>query len=153
MDIKDVFHKAQKKIEEEIEKARNEGHKEALEQLLLEDKTLKLYEQTTKYKEDAYFILAQAIQQDHLIQGKKISFEHGGREYQYMKALECNRCGAEVFNVLDQDYIELYEITNYCLECALCGKRTWYKLDKVEFEEILEVNDDEESEEYELCEQ
>lgn len=158
MDIKDVFSKAQKTLTKEIEKAKEDRAKEVLEYLLLEEKILRLYEKTSEYRENAHLNLAKAIQEDRLIQGQKVKVEHG-KANKYMKEIECDRCGAELFNVLDKDYVELYKLTSYCLECALCGKRKWYRLDRVEFEEVkaveepLEMKYEMEYEEEEECEQ
>lgn len=157
MDIKDIFNKAKERLEEQIEEAKVKG--ENAEGLKLQEKIMRLYMQTRKYREDAYFILSKAIQEDALVQGQKISFECG-TENKRMANMECEVCGSEVFNILDKDYVEIYKQTCYCMECVLCGKRKWYKLDKVEFEEVKqeeeenrEVSYEIEYEEEETCEQ
>lgn len=157
-----MFYKAKKLIKLEKELAKAAGDKEKLQDLELEEKTLGLYEETEKYREEIYCILAKAIQKDGLLQGYQVRMEHGS-EQKYMKTIECEVCGAEVFNILDKDYVALYQKTSYCLECALCGKRTWYRFNKVEFKEVkvasqaenenMEVNYNMDYEEEAECEQ
>lgn len=140
MDIKDIFNKAEATIKNELEVV---ADKEIEAELRLKLKQIDLYRQTTEFKEYGYRQLIKAIEADHIIKGEKVSCTHTSKDEEHVLNIKCTECGATTFNVLDKDYIEIYEKYSYCLECAMCGKRKWYKLDNVVFEEVRKTEDEE----------
>lgn len=140
MDFKDIFNIAHQVIDELIEK---EGDKEAREQLKLKIKELDLYVQTESYRKLAYKQFIRDIEEDHLIQGQKIRFTHKSKDEEHELIMKCNKCGATVFNVLDKDFVEIYQQTSYCIECVMCGKRGWHKLDNLKLEDIEKIEEEE----------
>ena len=135
MNINTAFIKAKKQIMHEIEQKEQKGEKADQEKIDL--RILELYTSTNAYGTLCFQNMAKGIEEAGLIQGSNIRHTIGTNVTTLQEVdFECWECGSRVFNILDTDYVEIYKQTSYCVECTLCGKRTWMRFSNPKITEV-----------------
>ncbi|PHV69226.1 hypothetical protein CS063_16935 [Sporanaerobium hydrogeniformans] len=157
MNVKELFERAIKGLEEEREEAKHLKDYKRQEYLEKLHNVINLYMTTRHFIEFDYTLMAREIEKEGKVNGMKLKYltQVGRDEHEWME-LRCSDCFSTTFRVLEQKASMKEGHKQYCIECAICKKKTWYhfldirikELEKQEEQDIYAVDEQvEESEE------